>query len=1087
MKKIAFFLSIMFFMGSLIGHAQTKNITGRVTSAEDKQSIPGVSVSVKGTSLGTITNIDGKFELTVPQDAQMLTFSFVGMETQDVSITGQTTVDLAMKSATIAVGEILVTGAFETKRAAKSNASQTQIVSGDQLNTIRHVNINNALAGKVTGIQVRSQSPVALGRTGQIRLRGEGGFGTGAGGVIYVVDGTILPNANDINMDIVEDISVLSGPSASALFGSAGANGAIIITTKKGKIGVQGLGVDLMTGMQVTNVYKLPNYQNSYGGGANSDFTRYNWKAGDPEEWKPLDGKYYHDYSDDASWGPRMAGQEYIPWYSWYPGGKYTGTTAKFVPQPNNARDFFDTGSLINNTITVNKASDTQNTRITYGNYIVKGNLPGTSLEKHNFSVKSSINVTNRLTVSANVNFFTTLTDGEFDDGYSNQSTGSFNQWFHRNLDMNKMRELKDLRTSGGIWASWNKANPPAYNPANERQFYAGNYWYNFYKWFDLVNIYSRADRLFGDLSFAYKITDDLNIKGTYRRQQNNVWSETTYSSQLNESALQSTGNNPQAKGYYQSSTSYSNRENYELIASYSKTIADFKVNAIGGTDIFNSVYKMNWANTVDGLNVPDLFTIANSKSQALVLNDRFKEKYRALFIRGDVGYRDFLFAELALRNDWYSTLPEANNNVLSKSFGGSFVFSDLLQISWLNYGKLRASWGEIPRTIGIYAYPGFAYGVGQYQWNGNFLMETPDQLVDPNIRGAVNQQKEIGMELRALENRVGLTITYWDGSEKDIPYAVSIPRFSGFSSKLINTGEISKKGLDAIVNLRPVWSNDIKWDLNTTVSYLIENKVVKIAEGIDQFVVQSQWGGGTPDLVHKVGEEWGQIYGGGKKLFQAVDAEGKPVAHESNGKPILDNAGGYINNPQTYFGNALPKVTGGIQNNFRYKDFSLNLNFDYQVGGKFFSLSDMWGTYSGLTARTAVLNDKGVPIRDAVADGGGVHVFGVDNTGKAVDYYVEAQDHFHNMYSRDVYDEFVYDLTYFKLREASISYLLPVSKMGISKWVSKCELSIVSQNVWLIYAKTKDFDPSEIAREGGEQGQFPGVRSIGANLKVSF
>ncbi len=1086
MKKIAFFLSIFLFMGIHVVLAQTKVVSGVVTSADDGTPIPGVSVSVKGTTLGTVTNMDGKFELQVPQNAQTLTFSFVGMETQDVSIVGATNVNFAMKSSTIAVGEILVTGAYETKRAAKSTASQTQVISSEQLNTVRQTNINNALAGKVSGIQVRSQSPVALGRTGEIRLRGEGGFSTGAGGVVYVVDGTILPNANDINMDLVEDVSVLSGPSAAALFGSQAANGAIVITTKKGRAGAKGFGVDVMTGVQVTNVYVLPNYQNSYAGGANYDLTLYNWKQGDPEHWKALDGKYYHDYSDDASWGPRMVGQEYIPWYSWYEGSPYTGTTAKLVPQPNNARDFFQTGSLVNNTISFTKATDKQNTRISYGNNLVKGNLPGTSLQKHNFSVRSAMDITDRLTVSANVNFYTTFTDGEFDDAYSNQSTGSFNQWFHRDLDMNMVKELKDLRTPSGIWASWNHNNPTVYNPANEKQFYAGNYWYNFYKWFDLVQQNTRADRLFGDVSFTYKIMDDLSIKGTYRRQQNNTWSEEMYSSQLAQSGTQTTGNQPKAKGYYYTRTTYSVRENYEAILNYSKKINDFGINAVAGTDIFNSVYKTNSAETVDGLNVPDLFAISNSKSQPSIGNDRQKEKYNALFVRGDVGYKDFLFAEFTLRNDWYSTLPDINNNVLSKSFGGSFVFSDLLQSDLLSYGKLRASWGEIPRTIGIYEYPGFAYGVNQYQWNANFLMATPDRLVDPNIHGAVNQQKEIGLEVRTLQNRVGLTVTYWDGSEKDIPYAVSIPRFSGFTEKLINTGEISKKGWDGIVNVRPFWG-DFRWEINATFSYLMENKVVKIAEGIDQFFVQSQWGGGTPDMVHRKGEEWGQLYGGGKKLFQAVDASGNPVDHPNNGKPILTNSGLYVSNPTTYFGNVLPKVTGGIQNNFRYKDFALNMNFDYQVGGKFFSLSDMWGTFSGLTARTAVLNDKGLPIRDPVADGGGVHVFGVNDKGEDKDYYVDAQEYFHSFYNNDVYDDFVYDLSFFKLRELSISYFVPVQKLGIGNVISKAEFSVVGQNVWLIYAQTKDFDPSEISRAGGERGQFPGVRSFGANLKVSF
>ena len=574
-----------------------------------------------------------------------------------------------------------------------------------------------------------------------------------------MVDGTILPNSNDINMDDVEDISVLSGPAASAILGSQGANGAIIVTTKKAKLsGGKTMGIELNTGVMASSVYILPNYQNDYAGGNVQDMYKYSYRPGiDPVEWQALDGKYYPDYSDDASWGPRMAGQEYIPWYSWYPGSKYTGTTARLTPQPNNARDFYDTGMTYNNNVAFSKVGENYSIRAVVGNIYVKGNIPTTYLNKTTFAVKTTYDLTKRLTFAANVNFFDTKVSGEFDDQYSNQTTGSFNQWFHRDLDMDKMRELKDLRTPDGIWASWNHNNPTAYDPANTKQFYAGNYWYNFYKWFDLVKMPSSADRLFGDVSLNYEIIEGLSAKVTYRRQQNNTWSERMYSTDLNDSGTQTTGNTPEAKGYYYTGTTFSNRENYEGLLSFTRQIGnDFKVNANAGVDFFSSIYKANSANTVNGLNIKNLYSISNSKDQPNISNSREKEKYRAAFARGDVGFRDFLFAEFTVRNDWYSVLPPDNNSVLSKSFGGSFVFSDLANLDFLSFGKFRASWGEIPTVIGIFDYPGFAYGVGTYQWNGNFLMGTPDQLVDPNIRGAVKTQKEIGLELRFFNNRVG-------------------------------------------------------------------------------------------------------------------------------------------------------------------------------------------------------------------------------------------------------------------------------------------------------------------------------------------
>jgi hypothetical protein len=400
-----------------------------------------------------------------------------------------------------------------------------------------------------------------------------------------------------------------------------------------------------------------------------------------------------------------------------------------------------------------------------------------------------------------------------------------------------------------------------------------------------------------------------------------------------------------------------------------------------------------------------------------------------------------------------------------------------------LSFGKIRASWGEIPQALGLrstefgaYRYPGFNYGVGQFQWNGNFLMGTPNELVDSAIRGAVKTQREIGLELRFLKNRLGITTTYWDGTEKDIPRSVPINGASGFTSKLINTGELSKKGIDVQLNIRPIVTENFTWEFNGTLGYLIENKVVRIAPGTERTTsIDAAWGSTGPYLVHAEGQEWGQLFGNGIKRI--------------NGQPVLNANGFYVNDPSVYFGSVLPKYTGGVQNSFNiFKDFTVNANVDYQVGGKFFSLSNMWGSYSGLTARTATVNDKGNPIRDAVADGGGIHVKGVDDTGKPVEYYVEAQDYYHNLYNNKTFDEFVYDLTFVKLREVSIGYNLPLSKMGnVSKWANRATLSVVARNPILIYAKTPDFDPSEISNLSGETGQLPGTRGLGFNLRIGF
>lgn len=1080
MRKTQLLLAMLLLFSEL-AFAQTRTVAGRVTD-ETGAPLPFATIAVRGTNAGTSADQDGRFTISVPANGTLVVSS-QGRVTKEIPVENQSTVNVTLQaSASATLSEVVVTGAYNTRRTARSTSYNAQVVTGEQLNVIRQTNVNNALAGKVAGLQVRSQSAAALGRQTEVRLRGAGGLGGGEG-AIYVVDGTIVPNSDDINIDDIQDVTVLQGPAASAQFGSQGANGAIVITLKKGRRSA-GVGVDVNIGAMFESVYIMPNYQNSYAGGAYADLQKYSWKPGHPEEWKALDGKYYHDYSDDASWGPRMVGQEYIPWYAWYGGHSRSYQTASLLPQPNNAKQFFNTALTSNNSVAFNKSTDVLNMRLSYGNVYTNGLIPQSNLVKHTFNLNSTVDITKDLTLGSNINYISQQVNGEINDDYSNQSTGSFNQWFHRNLDMNILKELRNLRTPDGIYASWNKANPTSFDPGSPRNFYAGNYWYNFYTWFDLARTFSNRDRLFGDISLTYKILNGLSVRGTFRKNVTTGWGEQQFRSELNESALQSQGNEPRARGFYSTNESFSNRQNIEFLATYTRKFGtDFQVNLNAGSDFFKWRYKDIGGNTNQGLNVPNLFTLANSKNPATTFNNRIEERYNAIFTRGDIGFRNFLFADFSIRNDWFSTLPANNNDVLSKSLGASFVFSDLTSNAtpWLSYGKIRASWGEIPKalgttstTFGAYRYPGFTYDVNQFQWNGNFLMTTPNQLVDSSIRGAVVRQKEIGLELRFLGNRLGISTTYWDGTEQDFPYEVAINGASGFTSKLINTGKITKRGIDLQFMARPIWINNLQWEINATWGRLLRNTVDSIAPGVDRITVQTIWGTTAPYLVHQAGREWGQIYGNGIKRI--------------NGQPVLDDNGFYVNDPNVYFGNVLPEFTGGVQNSFQFlKNFTANINIDYQKGGKFYSLSDQWGSFSGLTARTATVNDKGNPIRDPVADGGGVHVSGVDKDGKPVDYYVDAQEYFHGLYYNKTFDEFVYDLTFVKLRELSIGYNIPVNRLGLGRWMNRANFSLVARNPILIYAKTRDFDPSEISAISGERGQFPGTRGIGFNLRVGF
>ncbi|MDB4918422.1 SusC/RagA family TonB-linked outer membrane protein [Mucilaginibacter sp.] len=1064
--------------------AQNRTITGTVTSKDDGLPLPGVSVTVPGTQVGTQTNDYGKFTIKVPATAKSLAFTFVGFNRIVSPIGATDVINASLETNARELKEVVVTTGYGIKQTSRSNSNSAQVVTATELNTVRQPNINNALAGKVAGVQVRSQSAANLGRNTEVRLRGASGFGSGSG-ALYVVDGTILPNADDLNVDDIESVTVLQGAAAAALLGSQGANGAIVITTAKAKKN-GGLNIDLKLGATFDKAYILPRYQDTYGGGANANFNQYVWKAGDPEAWKALNGKYWPDYSDDSSWGPKMVGQEYIPWYAWYGGSQYSYKTASWTPQPNNAKSFYQTGTLLDNSVTFNKAGDDYSFKLSYGNIYQRGIIPDQDLKRNTLNLNYNYDLSKHFSLSANINYVNQKLNGDQNqDGYANQTAGGMTQWFHRDLDMGIMKELRGLQYGPGQYASWNHNDPGAFNAANPTAFYGGNYWYNYYTYQDLLKRYNNRDRLYGNVAFTYKVNNDLSFRATYRKQQANTYTENIAPTELEISAVQ-TGIHA---NYYTQNT-YSNRENYEFLGTYNKKIKDFNISANLGTDTYNYTYKDNsvQTSTTAGLIIPYLYTVNNGAGPPTLINTRIREKYNAVLGRLSLGWKDLLFLEGSLRNDWFSTLPQNNNAVLSKSAGVSFVFSDLLkdQTPWLSYGKLRATYGQIPKALGLtnetfgaYRYPGLAYTVNSNTYNGQLLMSTPDAYVDPQIHGSVVTQQELGIDLRFLNDRFGLTGTYFWGNEKDIPQSITVNGASGFNSILTNFGLVSKKGIDITANAYAVKLPSFSWNITLSYENLLQDKVVTISPkyGVSQIVVPGANVTFTnlPYLVQKEGMAWGQLFGGG-------------ILRNASGVPILDANGFYQQNKAVYFGSVLPKHTGGIQNTFTFlKDFAVNFNIDYQFGGKFASLSDAFGSFSGVTYRTAVLNDKGNPVRDAVADGGGIHQVGVDATGKPVSMYVSAYDYYHNNFNNNTLDEFIYSLSYIKLREAGISYRIPVKKWGIGGAIKNATIQLQAHDLWLIYAKTKDFDPSQISAVQGESGQLPGTRGFGFNLRVGF
>jgi TonB-linked SusC/RagA family outer membrane protein len=1082
------FLSLLgaVLLCSTLAIAQQKTVSGTVTD-ENGNPVPFASVIVKGKKTGVTADAEGRYIINNVNVGDVLVVSAQGRDPKEIAVgTNNVTAVSLGKSNSSTLEEVVVTGAFGVKKAQRTAAYSSQVISADHLNIVRQTNVNNALAGKVAGVQSKSQSGVKLNSETFLRIRG--GLLLGDQPPIYVVDGTIT-GSFDINPDDIEDITVLKGANATALLGSLATGGAIIINTKKkvqsGKNG--GVGIEINSGITLDKVYILPRYQNLYAGGSVRDLMKFTWKAGMPDDWKALDGKYYHDYTDDASWGPRMAGQEFIPWYAWYPGTDRSFKTAKLNPQPNNNRDFWQTGITSTNNVAFGKAGNGYTFRASYTNQHIRGILPSSSSNRNTLAVNGSYDLSSHFTVSTNLNFSGNVIKGQFVDGYANQSSGSFNQWYHRDTDMKLMKEYQNLLSPYGTMATWNlRFNPDGYNPASPADFYKGNYWYNYYSFFNNIQNSVSRNRFWGDVGVTYKLNNHFKVRGTLRKNQLTTNYENITTSQLENSGLQ-TG---ELAGYATGLTSL-NEMNYELIAFYNQTFGDFSLSATGGGNIYTYKNYDLTSNTNQGLNVPDLYAISNSKSAATINNNRFQQEVRSAFGSADLEWKKMASLTFAVRDDWGSTYSASKPTLLYPSAGANLVFTELFNNNpnaapgWLTFGKVFGSWGKKPVPLGIYA-TNFTYGVNQFQWNGNFLMSTPDRYPNPNLQGALITTIEAGVDLKFLRNRLGFNAVYfWEKADK-IPVNVTVSGVSGFTTTTVNAAVVQRSGIELVMNGRAISSKDWNWDLSATFSYLINNPVKQIVEGQTQIPVESAdpnnsaftsagaFGTRFARAFQVKGQDWGQLVGGGIKRNDA-------------GQPIINpNTGLYVGDATKKWGSIVPKVNGGFLSTISYKQFDLGFSLDYQIGGKFFSLSEMWGHYSGLMEATAALNDKGINVRTPVADGGGVHVKGVSSVDEksAVDMYVDAQTYFHGFYDQQVAEPYVHDLSYVKLREVSLGYRIPVRN---SKWIQGAHFSIIARNPLLIWSASKNFDPTEVVSNFGEDGQFPGTRGIGANLKLNF
>ena len=1081
MKKLIGLFVFLLFVGTQIVTAQSKQITGTVTSADDGLGMPGVSVIIKGTTIGASTDIDGKYSLEA-KASDVLMFSFVGMITQEIKVGTQTVISVVLETESIGMDEVVVT-ALGVTREKKALGYAVQEVGSDDLNQVQQSDALSALSGKVSGVQVSSSSNFAGSK--RILIRGANSI-FGENQPLIVVDGIPMDNSNfnsagaqagfggvdygnmmnDINPDDIENMSVLKG-AAAAIYGSRAANGVIIINTKRAKAGKDQVKVDFSSSVTIEKVADLPELQIRYGGG----FIVSDSKGGvNGFEQVTIEGNNYlvPQYAVDESWGPAYDPSiKVLHWDAFdkesFP-NEYLKPRAWVAPK-NDVEDFFETGVSYVNSVGVSRSGKDFGVRFSYTNTHNEGIVPTSEYDKHNFAITGNTKFLDKFNVNASINYVKSETSGRPTFGYADNSfSQKFFQWGQRQLDMNRLKKYKNLDGTQRTWnrRAWDNSEPK----------YADNpYWIVNENFSD-----DQRDRFFGNVSIDYEIAKGLVAKAS-------VYGD-TYAFAIRER----TAVGSQSTSSYYEAKRNNSEFNYEMTLNYNKRFnEDFNITAMLGGNARRRKFDLLRGETSGGLVVPGIYSLMNSSGNVSVNDFHSVKKVNSVFGSASVGFKNLLFVDVTARNDWSSTLPENENSYFYPSVSTSFVFSELFETTWMDYGKLRAGWAQVGNDTDPYNVYGVYEANDDGPFNGAPRYSTDETRLNTGLKSETTTSFEVGLEMNFAKNRVGFDITYFDNVTKDQIIPLDVSSTTGYDAKYINAGEMSNKGIELTLRGTPIQTSDLSWDISLNYSK-VNNELTKLYEGIDALDIQRA-PFGKAYLRASVGDTYGMLWG-------------KDFVFDDAGNKVVGSDGHYLSTEELVpIGSVLPDFNMGIRNSIKYKNFDLGFLIDIQQGGKWFSLTHMWGMYSGTMKGSAVNNDKGVSIREDVSQNGGINLGGVTGT---VTYdadgnytvtntaenntYVEGKEFAGNHYSGPS-SQNIFDADYIKLREVTLGYTFPNTKIGPLK---SLRVSVYGKNLWTGGLDKKGFDPeSSVGGSGNVQGIeggfIPNTRSYGFNLKFGF
>ena len=1031
--KLNGFLTLLLAFMVQITFAQEKTVTGKVTDASGP--LPGVTVIIKGTKTGTQTDFDGNYSIKVATGS-VLQFSFIGFSTTEHTVGTSNVLNVVMKESAEALEEVVVT-ALGISKASKSLGYSVQDVKGDDINKAKEANIVNSLQGKVSGAQITNTSG-AVGASTRIVIRGVSSL-DGNNQPLFVIDGIPIDNssfgstgtdgtdrgsgANDINPDDVETITVLKGANASALYGSRASNGVIVITTKKGTKG-QKLLVSLSQTMSYESPLKLPDFQNGYGQGNSGKFAYVDGAGGGIND------------GSDESWGPKLDAGLLIPQFSSPIDANGNIIPTEWISHPNNVKDVFVTGTTQTTNVSLTGGDEKNSFRLSFTNLKQDGMIPNTDFNKKTLSFNGSSNPVENVTFSASGSYVNSESDNQPGYGYNAQNIMQQFTWTGRQVDYTLLRD-KQRNEDGSIY-NWNH-----------------NYHNNPYMTLKENLAPMKRDRFIGNAMVQYKFNDNLSA---FVRTGGDIYSNWASSQRF-------IGDMDYGTGYYGETIESFREVNTDFLISYNTDLGeDFELSINAGGNRMDRRYQHN-TSVAPELSIPNFYNVANSAVPVTTSNYFSEKRINSLYATAQLGYINALYLDVSFRNDWSSTLPVKNSSYQDPAVSVSGVLSELFDIKSdaLSFAKVRASWAQVGGDTNPYSLlPTVAFGSS---WNDDpklLNLAIPNTLPDADLMPQKTTSIEFGTDLRFFKNRVRLDLTYYNSKSENQIVNVPISAASGYTAKTINAGRIDNKGVEVLLGFTPLQSEDFKWDV--TVNFAKnKNKVVELAEGIDQFVLGGYW---SLNVLAAPGQAYGQLYG--------YDYERDP-----NGNVIF-----YDGLPEQgdlkVLGNTTPDYTAGLLNEFTYKNFNLSVLIDQRKGSDLYSMTTTWGRYAGALEETLIGREDGIVGNGVMPDGNGGYI---PNT------VVASAEQFNKAaYSNDIASSSVFDASFIKLREIKAGYTfvsfpnLPIKDLNIS---------LVGRNLAILSSSVPHVDPETAFSSGNVQGlefgQLPSARSIGFSLSCKF